>query len=225
MAKRFIISEEEKNDIKSLYNITEQSISMTGLLFDLLKKGMSDEEEDSDDIFDTDKSKDSDKSKDFEEYSKDSKKSEEKIPKTTTSDDEFFKKILRCLGAEPTKSNMLFMYAWRQAEGGKAKNNPFNTTMKMPGATNIINTSVGVKNYLTPEDGIYATCNTLKNGRNKYGYDKIIDGLKNDIGLVNLSDAVIKSKWGTEGILIKVVKGYIAGNSPKPKPINKTEIA
>lgn len=220
MAKRFIISENEKNDIKSLYNITEQSISMTGLLADLLKKGMSDEEEDdSDDIFDTDKSKDS------EESIKDLEKLEKNIPSTTTSDDEFFKKILRCLGAEPTKSNMLFMYAWRQAEGGKAKNNPFNTTMKMPGATNIINTSVGVKNYLTPEDGIYATCNTLKNGRNKYGYDKIIDGLKNDIGLVKLSDAVIKSKWGTEGILIKVVKGYIAGNSPKPKPINKTEIA
>ena len=60
MAKRLIISENEKNDIKSLYNITEQSISMTGLLADLLKKGMSDEEEeDSDDIFDTDKSKDS----------------------------------------------------------------------------------------------------------------------------------------------------------------------
>lgn len=60
MAKRLIISEDEKNDIKSLYNITEQSISMTGLLADLLKKGMSDEEEeDSDDIFDTDKSKDS----------------------------------------------------------------------------------------------------------------------------------------------------------------------
>ena len=60
MAKRLIISEDEKNDIKSLYNITEQSISMTGLLVDLLKKGMSDEEEeDSDDIFDTDKSKDS----------------------------------------------------------------------------------------------------------------------------------------------------------------------
>ena len=49
MAKRFIITEEEKNDIKSLYNITEQSIDMTAVLTDLLKKGMSDDEETLDD--------------------------------------------------------------------------------------------------------------------------------------------------------------------------------
>ena len=49
MAKRFIITEEEKNDIKSLYNITEQSIDMTAVLTDLLKKGMSDDDETLDD--------------------------------------------------------------------------------------------------------------------------------------------------------------------------------
>ena len=80
---------------------------------------------------------------------------------------------------------MLFMYAWRQAEGGKAKNNPFNTTFKMPGATSY--NSIGVKNYETPEKGIEATCKTLKNGRDKYGYDKIIDGLKNEIIAFNFS--------------------------------------
>jgi hypothetical protein len=143
----------------------------------------------------------------------------------TTTDDDFYKSVLKCLGAEPTKNNMLFMYAWRQAEGGKAKNNPFNTTMKMPGATNISNTSVGVKNYSTPEEGIEATCKTLKNGRDKYGYYNIIDGLKNDVGLSQLSDAVINSKWGTKDLLRKVTQGYVSGHSPKPHPINKSEIA
>jgi len=198
MAKRLIITEEEKNEIKSLYNLNEQGAG------DILK-GMADE------ILKMLDKTDSD---------------EEDIDyNTTTTDDDFYKSILKCLGAEPTKSNMLFMYAWRQSEGGKARNNPFNTTMKMPGATNISNTSVGVKNYPTPEVGIEATCKTLKNGRDKYGYDKIIDGLKNDVGISKLSDAVINSKWGTKDLLRKVSQGYIAGNSPKPHSINKTEIA
>jgi hypothetical protein len=198
MAKRLIITEEEKNEIKSLYNLNEQGAG------DILK-GMADE------ILKMLDKTDSD---------------EEDIDyNTTTTDDDFYKSILKCLGAEPTKSNMLFMYAWRQSEGGKARNNPFNTTMKMPGATNISNTSVGVKNYPTPEVGIEATCKTLKNGRDKYGYDKIIDGFKNDVGISKLSDAVINSKWGTKDLLRKVSQGYIAGNSPKPHSINKTEIA
>ena len=112
---------------------------------------------------------------------------------------------------------MLFLYAWRQAEGGGAKNNPFNTTQKMEGATNY--NKIGVKNYRTSEDGIKATCKTLINGRNKYGYDKIIDGLKNDVGLSKLSDAVVSSKWGTKDLLSRITKDYIAGITPKPKDI------
>ena len=197
MSKKLIITEQEKNEIKSLYNINEQGAGdiLKGLadsIIQMLDKTGSEKEDDVDN-------------------------------NTTTSDDDFYKSVLKCLGAEPTKSNMLFMYAWRQAEGGKAKNNPFNTTLKMPGATSY--NSIGVKNYETPEKGIEATCKTLKNGRDKYGYDKIIDGLKNDVGLSQLSDAVINSKWGTKDLLRKVSQGYIAGNSPKPRPINKTSIA
>lgn len=193
MSKKFIITEQEKNEIKSLYNINEQGTGdiLKGLADSIIKMLDKTDSEDEDKI----------------EYNNN----------TTTTDDDFYKSILKCLEAEPTKSNMLFMYAWRQAEGGKAKNNPFNTTLKMPGSTNY--NSVGVKNYSTPEEGIEATCKTLKNGRNKYGYDKIIDGLKNDIGLSKLSDAVINSKWGTKDLLRKVSQGYIAGITPKPKDI------
>ena len=191
MSKKLIITEQEKNEIKSLYNINEQGAGdiLKGLadsIIQMLDKTGSEKEDDVDN-------------------------------NTTTSDDDFYKSVLKCLGAEPTKSNMLFMYAWRQAEGGKAKNNPFNTTLKMPGATSY--NSIGVKNYETPEKGIEATCKTLKNGRDKYGYDKIIDGLKNDVGLSQLSDAVINSKWGTKDLLTRITKDYIAGISPKPKDI------
>jgi hypothetical protein len=192
MSKKFIISEEEKSQIKGLYNLNEQAGDILQGLADSIVKML-----------------DSNFKKDNED--------DTKLSSATTTDDDFYKSILKCLGAEPTKSNMLFMYAWRQAEGGKAKNNPFNTTLKIPGATNY--NSVGVKNYPTPEEGIDATCKTLKNGRNKYGYDKIIDGLKNDVGLSKLSDAVVNSKWGTKDLLTRITKDYIAGISPKPKDI------
>jgi hypothetical protein len=210
MSKKILITEEEKNQIKSLYNLDEQAGDIfKGLgdtIVNMIKTGKyGDESKDSTDNIDSDDS--------------------DNLPSKITSDDDFYKGVLKCIGAEPTKSNMLFMYAWRQSEGGKAKNNPFNTTQKMPGATKVINSSVGIKNYSSPEEGIEATCKTLKNGRDKYGYDKIIDGFKNDVGLLKLSDAVINSKWGTKDLLRKVTQGYIAGNSPKPHPINKTSIA
>jgi hypothetical protein len=192
MSKKFIITEEERNEIKSLYKINEGAGDIIPTLLSS--------------IFSSD---------DEDEISSDNDTSS--LPDKTTSDDYFYKSVLKCLGAEPTKSNMLFMYAWRQAEGGGAKNNPFNTTQKMEGATNY--NKIGVKNYRTSEDGIQATCKTLTNGRNKYGYDKIIDGLKNDVGLSKLSDAVVSSKWGTKDLLTKITKDYIAGVSPKPKDI------
>lgn len=144
-----------------------------------------------------------------------SKKLDDKIPSKTTSDDEFYRKVLQCLGAKPTKGNMSFMYAWRQSEGAKAKFNPFNTTKNMPGATKFNN--VGVKNYKSMEDGIRATCETLKLGL----YTDIVNGLKNDVGLYELSRMKSLKKWGTGPLLAKVADGYLTGASPKPKPIER----
>jgi hypothetical protein len=144
--------------------------------------------------------------------------SDEKILNRTTSDDEFYKKVLQCLGAKPTKGNMSFMYAWRQSEGGKATFNPFNTTKNMPGAT--IYNSHKVKNYQSMEDGVRATCETLKLGY----YSDILNGLKNDVGLYELSRMEGLKKWGTGKLLAKVADGYLAGATPKPGPID-TQIA
>lgn len=191
MSKKFIITEEEKTNIKSLYNINEQ---------------------DDDDFL----------IKAFEKFLKPKSKSSSDtnvttdssmVPTKTTPDDEFYKKVLSCVGAEPTKDNMSFMYAWRQAEGGKASNNPFNTSHKMPGSTTY--NSHGVQNYKSSEDGIQATCKTLKNGR----YNDILDGLKNDVGLFQLSRMKGLKTWGTGELLAKVADGYLKGSSPKPQAI------
>lgn len=133
-----------------------------------------------------------------------------------TTDDDFYTSILTCIGATSTEENMLFMYAWRQSEKGTYKNNPFNTKRKYEDA-------VGneVKNYKTPQDGINATCETLKLPR----YKCIVDGLKNNIGALKISKDCNSSlkTWGTHEsypLVTDVLLGYEKGNKPKPPKIS-----
>lgn len=140
----------------------------------------------------------------------------------TTTDDDFYKEILDGLDAPHTPENMKFLYAWRQAEGGSAKNNPFNTTKKWEGDSPYGKNVAGVKNYQTVQDGIDATIKTLKNGY----YDCIVNGLKNNIGALKISqscDSSLKT-WGTHGstdLVTQVINQYERGSKPKPKPIEK----
>ena len=139
------------------------------------------------------------------------------------SDDNFYAEILKKIGAPVTKSNMEFMYAWRQAEGGKAKNNPFNTTWDLPGSSfyNCLkkdalgNCISGVRNYQSEMDGIEATVKTL----NKNIYKGIVDSLKRGDSSFNTGQELKKSPWGTGPLVLKVLDGYASGYSPKPQPI------
>lgn len=140
----------------------------------------------------------------------------------TTSDDEFYKSVLKGLGAPVTDENMKFLYAWRQAEGGKARNNPFNTTQAKPGSSfynclkkGISGCKAGVRNYANSQDGIDATIKTLKNGR----YQNIINSLKSGKSAEQSALALKSSPWGTGELVLKVVRGYNSGSSPKPPKI------
>lgn len=149
--------------------------------------------------------------------------SDEVAPLTkTTTDDEFYKSILKGIGAPITDENMKFFYAWRQAEGGKAKNNPFNTTQPKPNSTfynclkkGISGCKSGVRNYMSSRDGIDATVKTIKNGR----YQNIIDALKSGDSAEKAAQALKSSPWGTGELALKVVRGYNSGSSPKPPKI------
>lgn len=134
---------------------------------------------------------------------------------TITNDDDFYKAILNCIGAPVTKENMKFMYAWRQAEGATAKNNPFNTTRKRSNATNY--NSVGVKNYPTKDDGIQATCETLKLPM----YTSLISQLKSGTATASemANNSQVMKIWGTGDLIAKITKAYDQGSSPKPPPI------
>jgi hypothetical protein len=149
--------------------------------------------------------------------------SDEVAPLTkTTTDDEFYKSILKGIGAPITDENMKFFYAWRQAEGGKAKNNPFNTTQPKPNSTfynclkkGISGCKSGVRNYMSSRDGIDATVKTIKNGR----YQNIIDALKSGDSAEKAAQALKSSPWGTGQLALKVVQGYNSGATPKPPQI------
>jgi hypothetical protein len=133
----------------------------------------------------------------------------------TTTDDDFYKEILDGINAPHTPENMKFLYAWRQAESTNARNNPFATTKKGFGGKSVKSSSVGVKNYKTPQDGIDATVATLKNGY----YNCIVDGLKNNIGAANIAKCSSDLKtWGTGDLVAKVIKGGV----PTPPKINNT---
>ena len=130
----------------------------------------------------------------------------------TVSDKDFYESILKGVGAPITSENMKFLQAWRQAEGGKATYNPFNTTKKMSKDSGMTNyNSAGVKNYSTPQLGIQATVDTLKLGY----YTNIINDLKSDAGAEQIASNIDQLKtWGTGGLIAKVLsKGNV--NPPK----------
>lgn len=139
------------------------------------------------------------------------------------TDDEFYKEVLSRVGAKPTKENMKFFYAWRQAEGSKSTFNPFNTTHKKEGSSfwNCLKKKSGkclsgVRNYKTEEDGIDATASTIKNGY----YPCIVDGLKNDIGAKNIAEKCLSNlkTWGTGGL----VKTILNSKTLNPPAISRT---
>ena len=118
------------------------------------------------------------------------------------SDNDFYESILTGIGAPITDENLKFFYAWRKAEGGKATNNPFNTTLKLNKDSEKTDyNDAGVKNYSTPNYGIEATVKTLLLSY----YTCIVDGLKNDIGSSKISECESLKTWGTGDLVAKVL--------------------
>jgi hypothetical protein len=83
--------------------------------------------------------------------------------------------------------------AWQTAEGARASFNPLDTTLPMPGATNF--NSVGVKNYVSQDQGLTATVRTLQGGSSSYGYAAIVTGLRGCAGPMVTAQAINDSAW------------------------------
>ena len=132
-----------------------------------------------------------------------------KITEPSSSDKSFYSQVLSGVGAPVSKQNLLFFYAWRQAEGAKSTFNPFNTTQPKEGSTlwNCLSKKNGkcvggVRNYKSKDDGINATVKTITNGN----YKCIVDGLKGDKGAAKIAECSDLKKWGTGGGITRVLK-------------------
>jgi hypothetical protein len=131
---------------------------------------------------------------------------------TSQEDEDFYKAILTGLGATETPEKIKFLKAWRQGEGGKAKNNPFNTTKKS-GAFGVTNyNSVGVKNYPDKQTGLDATLATL---RLRYYRNLVALLQKDNVTAVELAACPDLHTWGTGDNASNV----LASNHVSPPPI------
>jgi len=113
--------------------------------------------------------------------------------------------LLQSLGAPVTKSNLQFIIAWSNEEGGNWHNgahfNPLNTTLGAPGATTF--NSVGVKAYTSWDQGVAATAATLQNGR----YNDIVAALKGGDAAQTAASASSLKTWsgGGYGSILKTI--------------------
>ena len=64
------------------------------------------------------------------------------------------------MGVDPSPARVAFLRAWAACEGGDARWNPMNTTLRLPGSTSY--NRAGVQHYLDALHGLSATLLTLR---------------------------------------------------------------
>lgn len=107
----------------------------------------------------------------------------------------FAKAVIKGVGAKVTPRGRRALQAQMQVEGGSAKNNPFNTTLKTANSVSLPGNTAGVQQYKTAKEGIEATVRTLQ--FKGHGYERIIQHLRDDDPSWKVCVAVIESDWGT----------------------------
>lgn len=95
--------------------------------------------------------------------------------------------FLAAIGAPDCGDNLLVVVAWQTQESTAARFNPLATTHSMAGATNF--NSVGVKNYMSVQQGVRASVETLTGGAASYGYESILSSLR------GCSPAAATARW------------------------------
>ncbi|MEO8476910.1 MAG: hypothetical protein ABI572_07640 [Actinomycetota bacterium] len=101
--------------------------------------------------------------------------------------------FLNRLGAPRCDENLLIVVAWETSESTAAAFNPLATTHAMEGATDM--NSVGVKNYVSLDQGLDASRDTLTGGAESYGYGSIVDSLRACAPAEATAAAINASAW------------------------------
>ena len=94
---------------------------------------------------------------------------------------------------------MRLLYCWALAEGGTARWNPLNTTLKLYLSTPY--NSAGVQDYVRPTEGVCATGLTLVNGYYNGILGDLQNGTKTAEQIVN-DQAAQFDTWGTGATLL-----------------------
>lgn len=128
---------------------------------------------------------------------------------------EFTTAVTTELHAPVTLHTRRALQAELQAEGGFARNNPFNTTLRLPGSTTY--NFVGVQNYINPAQGVEATVKTLK--EQGHGYEKIRRRLRANAPAGSIVRAFGESAWGTNlSLVLAVLEDIRHDRSPNTLP-------
>lgn len=104
---------------------------------------------------------------------------------TIKSADDYWYAVETALGIPHDRTNHAFLVAWANAEGTSAKNNPLATTLKKPGSTGLSGNPDGVQEYPTPELGVQATADTIRN------YPSILAALKRGASFAGVSSPAV----------------------------------
>jgi len=101
--------------------------------------------------------------------------------------------FLRVMGAPTCHENLVVTIAWQAQEGTQAAWNPLATTHRMDGSTDF--NSVGVQNFLSLEQGLQASRETIENGWDVYRYGAIIRSMRDCADPLATARAIADSSW------------------------------
>lgn len=97
------------------------------------------------------------------------------------------------LGAPVCTENLLIVVTWETAESTSARFNPLATTREMPGATDL--NDVGVKHFVSLDQGLDAARDTLLLGAESYDYGEIVARLRACASAESTARAINASAW------------------------------
>jgi hypothetical protein len=101
--------------------------------------------------------------------------------------------FLRMVGAPVCRSNRVVVVSWQVQEFTQAAWNPLATTHGMPGSWSF--NSVGVQNFVSLEQGLRATEQTIEHGWGVYGYGAIVEDLRRCAEPEETARAIAASSW------------------------------
>lgn len=120
---------------------------------------------------------------------------------------QYLHKLLAELDAPKTLHTRRAMATQMQSEGGEARYNPFNVTLKTANSWNYNwNGGFPVQNYATLDEGIAATAQILR----QENFAPVLHALRENYSARRIIKIIGRSPWGTSQTLMTEVLSWIS---------------